>query len=45
MFLVPGMLALPIAVPLCHGVAVTALISSAHELWLHIRAARNAKGE
>ena len=44
-FLVPGMLALPIAVPLCHGVAVTALISSAHELWLHIRAARNAKGE
>ena len=44
-FLVPGMLALPIAVPLCHGVAVMALISSAHELWLHIRAARNAKGE
>ena len=44
-FLVPGMLALPLAVPLCHGVAVTALISSAHELWLHIRAARNAQGE
>lgn len=44
-FLIPGMLALPIAVPLCHGVAVMALISSAHELWLHIRAARNAKGE
>ena len=44
-FLVPGMLALPAAVPLCHGVAVMALISSAHELWLHIRAARNAKGE
>ena len=44
-FLVPGMLALPIAVPLCHGVAVMALISSAHELWLHIRAARNAKGK
>ena len=44
-FLIPGMLALPAAVPLCHGVAVMALISSAHELWLHIRAARNAKGE
>lgn len=44
-FLVPGMLALPIAVPLCHGGAVMALISSAHELWLHICAARNAKGE
>ena len=44
-FLIPGMLALPAAVPLCHGVAVMALISSAHELWLHIRAARTAKGE
>ena len=44
-FLIPGMLALPAAVPLCHGVAVMALISSAHELWLHIRAARNAKGK
>ena len=44
-FLIPGMLALPAAVPLCHGVAVMALISSAHELWLHIRAARNAKGQ
>ena len=44
-FLIPYILALPAAVPLCHGVAVTALISSAHELWLHIRAARNAKGE
>ena len=44
-FLIPGMLALPAAVPLCHGVAVMALISSAHELWPHIRAARNAKGK
>ena len=44
-FLVPGMLAMPAAVPLCHGVAAMALISSAHELWLHIRAARNSKGE
>ena len=44
-FLVPGMLALPAAVPLCHGVAATAVISSAHELWLHIRAAVHSKEE
>ena len=44
-FLVPGMLALPAAVPLCHGVAATAVISSAHELWLHIRSAVHSKEE
>ena len=42
-FLVPGMLALPAAVPLCHGVAATAVIFSAHELWLHIRSAVHSK--
>ena len=44
-FAIPCMLPLTAFLPLCHGVAVMALISSAHELWLHIRAARNAKGE
>ena len=44
-FLVPGMLALPIAVPLCHGVAAMALVSSSHELWLHLRGTGDSKGK
>ena len=44
-FLIPWMLALPAAVPLCYGAAVMALVSSSHELWLHIREARRSKGE
>ena len=44
-FLIPWILALPAAVPLCHGVAAMALVSSSHELGLHLRVARNAKGE
>lgn len=44
-FLIPWILALPAAVPLCHGVAAMALISSSHELWLHIRAAVHSKEE
>ena len=42
-FLVPYILALPAAVPLCHGVAGMAVLSSGHELWLHIRTARDSK--
>ena len=44
-FLIPFILALPAAVPLCHGVAVMALISSSHELWLHIRGTGDSKEE
>ena len=38
-FLVPYLMATPAAVELCHAVAVVAVVSSAHELWLHIRTA------
>ena len=44
-FLIPWILALPAAVPLCHGVAAMALVSSSHELGLHLRGAKNSKGE
>ena len=44
-FLIPWILALPAAVPLCHGVAAMALVSSSHELWLHLRGTGDSKGE
>ena len=44
-FLIPWILALPVAVPLCHGVAAMALVSSSHELGLHLRGAGDSKGE
>ena len=44
-FLIPFILALPAAVPLCHGVAAVALVSSSHELWLHIRGVGDSKEE
>ena len=43
--LIPYILALPAAVPLCHGVAAMALVSSSHELWLHLRGTGDSKGE
>ena len=44
-FLIPWILALPAAVPLCHGVAAMALVSSSHELWLHLCGTGDSKGE
>ena len=44
-FLIPYILALPAAVPLCHGVAAMALVSSSHELWLHLRGTGDSKGK